>query len=198
MSAPPAVGAAVEERARAAGELTGASSLIAEAARAMAGRFRRGGRLLVFGTGRAAADAGHVSVEFVHPVIVGKRALPALTLTGDVATLTGVTAAGRPSDGFAHQIRLLGRPGDMALGIADRDGDPSVERGLEEAAGAGLLTVALVGGRAAPEGGTAGPGFRIRAGSDDPLIVKEMQVTSYHVLWELVHVFLDHPEEPER
>ena len=41
-------------------------------------RFERGGRLLAFGRGAYATDAQHVSVEFVHPVIVGKRALPAM------------------------------------------------------------------------------------------------------------------------
>ena len=47
----------------------------------MAERFLRGGRLLAFGRGPYATDAQHVSVEFVHPVIVGKRALPALDLS---------------------------------------------------------------------------------------------------------------------
>ncbi|HEY6411880.1 MAG TPA: phosphoheptose isomerase, partial [Ktedonobacteraceae bacterium] len=54
---------------------------IAEACWAMARRFHQGGRLLAFGNGAWATDAQHVSVEFVHPVIVGKRALPALALT---------------------------------------------------------------------------------------------------------------------
>ncbi len=47
-------------------------------------------RLIVFGTGGPSADAQHVAVEFVHPVIVGKRALPAISLTADVATVTGI------------------------------------------------------------------------------------------------------------
>ena len=68
------------------------------ACRDMAARFASGGRLLVFGSGAGASDAAHVAVEFVHPVTVGKRALPALALSGD----------------FAHQVRTLGRPPDMA------------------------------------------------------------------------------------
>jgi len=51
---------------------------IAEACWAMARRFHQGGRLLAFGNGAGATDAQHVSVEYVHPVIVGKRALPVL------------------------------------------------------------------------------------------------------------------------
>src|SRR5271170_7272643 len=57
------------------------STRLAEACREMSERFLRGGRLLAFGRGPYATDAQHVSVEFVHPVIVGKRALPALDLS---------------------------------------------------------------------------------------------------------------------
>src|SRR6516165_7562451 len=54
---------------------------LALACREMSERFLRGGRLLAFGRGPSSTDAQHVSVEFVHPVIVGKRALPALDLS---------------------------------------------------------------------------------------------------------------------
>src|SRR5438132_11674083 len=67
---------------------------IAEACWGMARRFHQGGRLLAFGNGAWAADAQHVSVEFVDPVIVGKRALPALALTKDSATRSALMAAG--------------------------------------------------------------------------------------------------------
>ncbi|HYZ82945.1 MAG TPA: phosphoheptose isomerase, partial [Bryobacteraceae bacterium] len=54
---------------------------LAVACREMSDRFMKGGRLLAFGRGPYATDAQHVSVEFVHPIIVGKRALPALELS---------------------------------------------------------------------------------------------------------------------
>ena len=56
----------------------------------MAERFARGGRLVAFGRSPAArSDARHVAVEFVHPVIVGKRALPAIGLAGEGGELAG-------------------------------------------------------------------------------------------------------------
>jgi D-sedoheptulose 7-phosphate isomerase len=48
---------------------------LTRACHAMADRFERAGRLFVWGTGLSQADARHVAVEFVHPVIVGKRAV---------------------------------------------------------------------------------------------------------------------------
>jgi D-sedoheptulose 7-phosphate isomerase len=69
----------------------------------MARAFSQGATLIVHGTWPAASDAAHVAVEFMHPVIVGKRALPALALGNDP---TG-----------ASRLRQLARPGDIGLGL---------------------------------------------------------------------------------
>ena len=167
---------------------------IARACHAMAVRFHRGGRLIVFGNGGACADAQHVAVEFVHPVIVGKRALPALALTGDVATLTGIAAADGVEEMFAAPLRALAEPGDIALGLSPDGRCVNVRRGLETARAMGLLTIALTGH--GDGGGLARDGVvdhLLTARSSDPLVVKELHVTVYHVLWELVHVFLERP-----
>ena len=166
---------------------------VAAACHAMAVRFHRGGKLVVFGVGGSSTDAQHVAVEFVHPVIVGKRALPAISLTTDVATVTGIAERDGVAAIFAHQIRFLADPADIALGIS-ADGDSvSVQAGLEAAAALGLLTIALVGG----DGGRIAAGTAVDhlllAPSRDPRVVKEMHVTMYHVLWELVHVFFEQP-----
>jgi D-sedoheptulose 7-phosphate isomerase len=150
----------------------------------MALRFGRGGRLLALGT---PADAAHVAVEFTHPVIVGKRALPALALD---AALLGT----------------LGRPGDIALHVGPRPD------GLAAARALGMLTVALTseptsaltsgpadGPTSALSGGSADvpprpPGdadHLLLARTADPLIAREIHVTTYHLLWELVHVCLE-------
>nr|WP_207939237.1 SIS domain-containing protein [Actinomadura darangshiensis] len=171
--------------------LAGDADAIAAACHAMAVRFHRGGRLFTFGNGAAATDAQHVAVEFVHPVIVGKRALPALSLTGDVATLTGVCAGAGFDDVFAHQIRCFGGPDDIAFGISPDGRCGNVLRGLENARDLGMLTVALAGGDGGALAGTAG--HLVTVPSDDPRVVKEVHVTAYHMLWELVHVFLEQP-----
>ena len=173
--------------------LAGQADAVAAACHAMAVRFHRGGKLVVFGTGGSSTDAQHVAVEFVHPVIVGKRALPAIALTTDVATVTGVAERDGVAAIFTHQIRFLAGPADIALGISADGNTVSVQAGLEEAAALGLLTIALVGG----DGGRIAAGTAVDhlllAPSPDPRVVKEMHVTIYHVLWELVHVFFEQP-----
>lgn len=166
---------------------------VAEACHGMARRFHRGGKLVVFGNGGPSTDAQHVAVEFVHPVIVGKRALPALSLTADVATVTGVANRVGLEDVFAHQLRIIGDPADIALGIST-DGDcANVRRALETARDLGMLTVALTGGDGGAIARTPGLDHVLVARSSDPRVVKEVHVTTYHVLWELVHVFFEQP-----
>jgi D-sedoheptulose 7-phosphate isomerase len=173
--------------------LAGQADAVAAACHAMAVRFHRGGKLVVFGTGGSSTDAQHVAVEFVHPVIVGKRALPAIALTTDVATVTGIAERDGVAAIFAHQIRFLAGADDIALGIS-ADGDSvSVRAGLEVAKDMGLLTIALLGGDGGRIAASAAVDHLLLADSRDPRVVKEMHVTTYHVLWELVHVFFEQP-----
>jgi D-sedoheptulose 7-phosphate isomerase len=166
---------------------------IATACHAMAVRFHAGGTLVVFGNGAASTDAQHVAVEFVHPVIVGKLALPAISLTSDVATVTGIAGTEGFGEIFAHQLRYLATPQDIALGISPDGNCHNVLRGLATARELGMLTVALVGGDGGQIASAAAADHVLVARTDDPCVIKEVHVTTYHVLWELVHVFFEHP-----
>ncbi len=137
----------------------------------MAERFARGGRLVALGSSPAArSDARHVAVEFVHPVIVGKRALPALGLTGEGAEL-------------AAQLELLARPGDIVIAFGAEEDGGAVASALEHASARGCLTVAF---------SPAGAEHEFESPTPDPFIRQELVETLYHVLWELVHVFFEH------
>ena len=164
---------------------------IAEACWAMARRFSKGGRLLAFGNGAQASDAQHVSVEFVHPVIVGKRALPALALTNDSATMSGMMAKGSSDKLFIHQIRIMARPQDIAMGFSLDGNDANILDALNLAKRMGLLTLCLAGG----DGGLSKVtevDYDFVIQSNDPFAIQETHETLYHVLWELVHIFFEH------
>lgn len=182
-----------ERRREPAQRLAGAAGDVAAACHAMALRFHKGGKLIVFGNGTSSTDAQHVAVEFVHPVIVGKRALPAISLTTDVATLTGITNRVGMSEVFTHQLRVLAEPNDIALGISGDGECANVRLGLELAAELGMLTVGLAGGDGGAIARSAATDHLLLAESTDPRVVKEIQVTTYHILWELVHVFFEQP-----
>jgi D-sedoheptulose 7-phosphate isomerase len=184
---------AVEQRVEPVEALADDAEQVARACHAMATRFHRGGKLVCFGSGGPSTDAQHIAVEFVHPVIVGKRALPAISLTGDVATLTSIAGRDGYAEVFAHQLRYLAAADDIALGVSVDGNDPAVLRGLETAAELGLLTIALVGGDGGQVARSPAVQHPLVARSDDPLVVKEVHVTAYHVLWELVHVLFEQP-----
>ena len=146
------------------------SPRLAEACHDMSRRFLAGGRLLAFGNGSAASDAEHVSVEFVHPVIVGKRALPALDLGPD----------------FERRLPVVLRPEDMVMGFAFPEADEAVERTLRAAREREALTFGLTG--EASEYSYVPP-------DGDPFVIQEVFEVLYHVLWETVHVYFEHREQ---
>lgn len=192
-SAGDVVVAAFERRVAPAKDLVEHAAELISAAHGMAVRFNQGGKLIVFGIGGACTDAQHVAVEFVHPVIVGKRALPAISLTSDVATLTAIAARSGLSEVFAHQLRYLAKPADIALGISTDGECPSVLAGLVTARDADLLTIALAGHGGGTIAAKSGADHLLTVQSTDRRVIKEIQVTTYHLLWELVHVFLEQP-----
>jgi D-sedoheptulose 7-phosphate isomerase len=162
---------------------------IAECSAAMADRFFAGATLLVFGSGPHATDAQHNSVEFVHPVLPGCRALPALSLTNDMATVTGVLQGDAAVDVYAHQLRVLGRSGDIALAFAHAPVHESITRGLNAGTTGGLLTIALTSGEGA---GRERADFVFHADGADRDAAHELHLATYHMLWELVHIVLNH------
>jgi D-sedoheptulose 7-phosphate isomerase len=153
---------------------------IARLCHAMAERFAAGGRLIAAGeTPSARSDARHVAVEFVHPVIVGKRALPAIGLAGE----------GGP---MATQLELTVEPGDVVMlfegAPAPRERDCLVI-GFPLAGAPAAAGPAAAGPAAA---GPADPAWSFDPPSADPFVRQELVETLYHVLWELVHVFFEH------
>jgi D-sedoheptulose 7-phosphate isomerase len=143
---------------------------LAHAAQAMAERFLAGGRLFAFGRGAYATDAAHVSVEFVHPVIVGKRALPALDI----------------SAAPAESIDALAGPGDMAFAFGPPEGDAEMLAVLGNARRMGALTLALPGRHDAD--------YPFAAPCEDAHLHQEIFEILGHTLYESVHVFFEHRE----
>jgi D-sedoheptulose 7-phosphate isomerase len=155
---------------------------IATACQAMASAFRGGGRMFVCGDGAQRSDVAHVVVEFLHPVVVGKRALPAFALP-------------HIELGAALQtLNAMARAGDVLLLLAVGPLSPSARDVLLAGRNLGLTTILLAGEWPTESFGAA---HAFAVPSRDPCIVQETHEMLYHILWELVHVFLDHRTEAE-
>ncbi|HET6879125.1 MAG TPA: SIS domain-containing protein [Pirellulales bacterium] len=142
------------------------SERLARVSREMAERFRNGGRLLAMGVGPYSTDAQHVSVEFVHPVIVGKRALPALDLSSSPEKM----------------LAAILQPQDIVMAFAPPAGSAGLEQLVQVARARGALTCLWPGWLGDDE---------LPPATDDPFIHQELTEVMYHTLWETVHVFLD-------
>ena len=156
---------------------------IALACQAMAARFQASARLLVWGDATVRSDVAHIVVEFVHPVIVGKRALPALALpVADGATIAEASSV----------FEALAVKGDMLMLLQSGAISATGDRLLAQARGGTVLTIALTGAESATAAAATATDFRFAVPSHDPCVVQETHEMLYHVLWELVHVFFDH------
>ena len=144
---------------------------IARLCHRMAERFARDGRLVAVGAlAPARSDVRHVAVEFVHPVIVGKRALPAIGLTG-------------ASGPIVTELDLIAEPHDIVIAFGEAADGAELAEAMALARARGCLTIAF-----AP----LGADYELVPPSDDPFVRQEVVETLYHVLWELVHVFFEH------
>ena len=166
---------------------------ILAASQALADSFRRGGKLLVCGNGGSATDAQHIAVEFMHPVTVGRKALPAICLTNDVAMLTAVANDVGFDDVFTRQVIALGREGDVLLGISTSGNSENLLHAFQTARRMKLVTVGFAGG----------DGGKMEELRQDGLLdhcltvstqsihrIQETHVALYHVMWDLVHALL--------
>ncbi len=159
---------------------------IAECCAAMAAAFDRGARLFTMGNGGSACDAEHVAVEFIHPVLEKRPALPAVALAASPAWLTAVANDQDFALVFAKQLRLQAKKGDIALCISTSGQSANIHRALQAARELGMLTIGFSG----RDGGRMKdlcdfcftvPSFSIHR-------IQEAQETLVHILWDMIHV----------
>ena len=164
----------------------------------LAKAFHRGRKLLVCGNGGSATDAQHVAVEFMHPITVGRKALPAICLTNDMAMVTAVANDVGFDDVFSRQIIALGSEGDVLLGISTSGNSENLMHAFATARQMKLTTLGFAG----DDGGKMDQ-MRSRGLLDYCLTVptssihriQETHVALYHIMWDLVHEFMQHKSE---
>jgi D-sedoheptulose 7-phosphate isomerase len=159
---------------------------IAECCQAMARAFDAGGKLLAFGNGGSSCDATHMVVECTHPIIERRPALPAIALTTDMATLTAIGNDQDFSLAYVQQLRLIGKAGDIAMGMSTSGKSSNVNRALTAAKEMGMLTVGFSG----RDGGRMPPicDYCFTVSNFSIPRIQETQESLLHIMWDLVHV----------
>ncbi len=153
---------------------------VAEGAAALTRTLRAGGKLLIAGNGGSAADAQHIAGEIVGRFLFDRAPLAAVALTTDSSILTAVANDYGFDHVYARQVRGLGRPGDLFLGISTSGHSPSILRACEAAREAGLGVVGLTGA-----GGGAMAALcdiLIRVPSERTFLIQQVHITVGHIL----------------
>jgi D-sedoheptulose 7-phosphate isomerase len=161
----------------------------------LAKTFQRGRKLLVCGNGGSATDAQHVAVEFMHPVIVGRKALPAICLTNDMAMVTAVANDVGFNDVFTRQIIALGAEGDCLLAISTSGNSENLMHAFQTARRMKLATIGFAGNDGGKMAKMCAEGlldFCLNVPTSSIHRTQETHVALYHIMWDMVHTFLQH------
>ena len=102
-------------------------------------------KILACGNGGSAADAQHFSAELLNRFERERPGLPGIALTTDSSTLTSIANDYHFDDVFAKQVRALGQPGDVLLGITTSGNSRNVIRAVEAAHERDMVCVVLNG-----------------------------------------------------
>ena len=155
------------------------------AAEAMAERFARGGKLLAFGNGGSATDADDAVIDCMSPPRAGWRPLPALSLSGDSATVTALANDVGLESVFARQVAALGERDDIAFGLSTSGNSANVVAAFTEASRRGMLTIALTGYDGGAVARSGAVDFCFVARREFVPRIQEGHATLWHTLLEL-------------
>ena len=155
-----------------------------EVARVLIDTYRHGNSLFLFGNGGSAADAQHIAAEFLGRFYIERPSMAAHALTVNTSALTAIGNDYSFDEIFARQLRGLGRPGDVAVGISTSGNARNVLAALGAANECGIVSVALTGSH----GGQARKVARYWVGvpSDDTPRIQEAHIAIGHIWSELV------------
>lgn len=118
---------------------------LAQLAEHVIGSIRRGSKVLFFGNGGSSADASHLAGELVAKMRRDRAAVPALSLSDQLAAVMAVANDSGFDEVFARGIDAFGQPGDLAIALTTSGRSTNVLRGLETARKRGLHTTVFTG-----------------------------------------------------
>ena len=159
-----------------------------EVAQVMLECLRSGGKVIFFGNGGSAQDAGHLAAELMGRFAFDRSGLAAISLPDATATMTAIGNDYSYDDVFARQVLAMGRPGDVVVGLTTSGNSLNVVRALDVAVQAGMTTVAFTG---VPGGKAAAVAqIPIRVPSDDTALVQEACLHLGHTICGMVEAAL--------
>jgi len=142
------------------------------------------------GNGGSSCDAAHFAVEFSHPVTAGRPALPATNLTMDAAMISAIANDVGVEYMFSRQLEALGHAGDGLIGFSTSGNSKNLIEAFRIAKKIGIVTIGMAGGDGGAMLSSGLVDYCLVVKTDSVHRVQEVHVTTYHILWDLVHTLL--------
>ena len=143
-----------------------------------------GNKLLIAGNGGSAGDSQHIAGEFLSRLMFDHAPLAAIALTTDTSVLTAIGNDYGYEHLFERQVRGLGKPGDVFLGISTSGRSPNVLLAMDAARRGGLVTMAFCGSN--PAGMAANADMVFAAPSLRTAIIQQIHIVAAHIVCALV------------
>lgn len=158
--------------------------LIIQCAELIAEAFKADKKLLICGNGGSAADAQHLSAEFVNRFVIERPPLPAVALSTDTSILTSIGNDYSFDQIFSKQIKAIGKEGDVLLAISTSGDSKNVILAVKVARDMGIKTIGLTG----KSGGKMAKmvDVLLNVDSDVTARIQEVHITAGHTICELV------------
>jgi len=106
---------------------------------------RAGGKIVIFGNGGSAADAQHMSAEFIGRYILERKSIPSLALTTDSSILTSIGNDYKFENIFSRQCEALVNQNDIIIAISTSGNSPNIIKGIKTCVKKDAKIIALTG-----------------------------------------------------
>ena len=164
---------------------------IAAAGQVMSDALLDDGKILSCGNGGSAADSQHFSSELLNRFEMERPGLPAFALTTDSSTLTSISNDYSFEEIFSKQVRALGKPQDVLLGISTSGNSENVIRAIAAAHERSMKVVALTGRDGGRMAGVFAEGdVEIRVPATRTARIQEVHLLVIHCLCDLIDTTL--------
>jgi D-sedoheptulose 7-phosphate isomerase len=152
--------------------------------------YQQNGHLFAMGNGGSSCDAAHITTEFMHPVTTGRKALGFTNLSADIATMTAVANDVGNEHIFLRQLLCLAKKGDVLIGFSTSGNSKNLIKAFVQAKEMGLSTIGFSGQTGGEMAKCDSVDICLTVKTDSIHRVQESHLTTYHILWDLVHSLL--------
>jgi len=152
--------------------------------------YQQNGHLFAMGNGGSSCDAAHITTEFMHPVTTGRKALGCTNLSADIATMTAVANDVGNEHIFLRQLLCLAKEGDVLIGFSTSGNSKNLIKAFVQAKEMGLSTIGFSGQTGGEMAKCDSVDICLTVKTDSIHRVQESHLTTYHILWDLVHSLL--------